>query len=84
MFPKLVGSQDSILIGTRLINISFAKFTYCEFIYFSPRTWVPFLSKMEAPIVKDGGSNYQRLRLQIWRLQIVNNLATNPPFFLLC
>ena len=26
--------------------------------------------------VKDGGSNYQR-----WRLHIVNNLATNPPFF---
>ena len=31
---------------------------------------------MEAPIVKDGGSNYQRLRLQI-----VKNLATNLPFF---
>ena len=42
------------------------------------------VSKMEAPIVKDGGSNYQRWRLQIWRLQIVNNLTTNPPFFLLC
>ena len=42
------------------------------------------MSKMEAPIVKDGGSNYQRWRLQIWRLQIVNNLATNPPFFLPC
>ena len=41
-------------------------------------------SKMEAPIVKDGGSNYHRWRLQIWRLQIVNNLATNPPFFLPC
>ena len=38
-----------------------------------------FLSKMEALIVKDGGSNYQR-----WRLQIVKNLATNPPFFLPC
>ena len=37
------------------------------------------MSKMEAPIVKDGGSNYQR-----WRLQIVNNLATNPPFLLPC
>ena len=44
----------------------------------------PSLSKMEAQIVKDGGSNYQRWRLQIWRLQIVNNLATNPPFFLPC
>ena len=29
--------------------------------------------------VKDGGSNYQ-----IWRLQISNNLATNPSFFLPC
>ena len=36
---------------------------------------------MEAPIVKYGGSNYQRWRLQIWRLKIINNLATNPPFF---
>ena len=43
-----------------------------------------FLSKMEAPIVKDGGSNYQRWRLQIWRLKIVKNLATNPPFFIPC
>ena len=42
------------------------------------------LSKMEAPIVKDGGSNYQRWRLRIWRLKIVNNLATNLPFFLPC
>ena len=42
------------------------------------------VSKMEAPIIKDGGSNYQRWRLQIWRLKIVNNLATNPPFFLPC
>ena len=47
-------------------------------------TWELVLSKMEAPIVKDEGSNYQRWRLQIWRLQIVNNLATNPPFFLPC
>ena len=31
---------------------------------------------MEAPIVKDGGSNYQRWRLQIWGLQIVNNLES--------
>ena len=39
---------------------------------------------MEAPIVKDGGSNYLILRLQIWRLKIVNNLATNVSFFLPC
>ena len=42
------------------------------------------VSKMEAPIIKYEGSNYQRWRLQIWRLKIVNNLATNPPFFLPC